>query len=134
MGVGMAEARDGSGTMFGAEGDLALELQPLFQKLKPGPGLPAEQVLADQRRRLQGAMVALIDGLGWDGVRVRSLSRAAGVSTSTFYKHFVNTDECLASTFDSLVAIAMRHAAAAQRREDDWRDSLRATVTTLVRD
>jgi AcrR family transcriptional regulator len=128
----MTEPRDGSGIMVGGDGDLAVDLEPLFQKLKPGPGLPAEQVLADQRRRLHGAMIALIDGGGWSCVRVRALARAAGVSTSTFYKHFVNADDCLASTHDAVMVTALQNAAAAQRREPDWRDSLRTTVATLI--
>jgi AcrR family transcriptional regulator len=102
--------------------------------LKPGPGLPAEQVFTDQRRRLHGATIALVDREGRDGLRVRSLARAAGVSTSTFYKHFINADECLASTYDAVMGTTMRDASAAQRRETDWRASLRATVTRLMED
>lgn len=120
--------------MAGSDQGLAVDLQPLFQKLKPGPGLPAEQVFADQRRRLQGATVALVDRDGCGGLRVRSLARTAGVSTATFYKHFVNADDCLASTYDAVMAAAMLHAGAAQRRETDWRAALRATVTRLMED
>ena len=130
----MAESGEGSGVAVGSDQGLAVDLQPLFQKLKPGPGLPAEQVLADQRRRLHGAMIALVDGAGWSGVRVRSLARTAGVSTSTFYKHFGNADDCLASTYDAVMATALRHSAAAQRRQSDWRGSLRAAVATLMED
>jgi AcrR family transcriptional regulator len=130
----MAESGDGSGLAVGSDQGLAVDLQPLFRKLKPGPGLPAERVLADQRRRLHGAMIALVDGAGWSGVRVRSLARAAGVSTSTFYKHFANTDECLASTFDAVMATALRRSAAAQRRQPDWSESLRAAVAKLMED
>jgi AcrR family transcriptional regulator len=129
----MAHSGDGSAVAAGGSDQaLAVELQPLFQKLKPGPGLPAEQVFADQRRRLHGATIALVDRDGCDGLRVRSLARAAGVSTSTFYKHFVNADDCLASTYDAVMAAALDRAAAAQRREPDWRGSLRATITRLM--
>jgi AcrR family transcriptional regulator len=120
--------------VVGTEKGLGVDLQPLFRKLKPGPGLPADQVLADQRRRLHGAMIALVDTTGWSGVRVRSLARTAGVSTSTFYKHFANADDCFASTYDAVMATALKHSAAAQRRQSDWQGSLRAAVETLMED
>ena len=67
-------------------------------------------------------MIALVDSAGWSGVRVRTLARTAGVSTATFYKHFANADECLASTYDAVMATALRHSAAAQRRQPIGRD------------
>jgi AcrR family transcriptional regulator len=126
----------GSGEISGAvldsdQGGMAVDLQPLFEKLKPGPGLPPDQVIADQRRRLHGAMIALVDQSGWSTVRVRSLARAAGVSTATFYKHFVNTDDCLASTYDAVMDEVVRLASSAQRRQTDWKGAVRATVATI---
>jgi AcrR family transcriptional regulator len=108
---------------------------PVFRKLKPGPSLPADRVIADQRRRLHGAMISLVDRVGWNGgVKVRALSLAAGVSTGTFYKHFVNADQCLAATYDVVVETALRHSSAAQDRHSDWRGSLGATVAALMED
>ncbi len=112
---------------------LGTALRPLFDKLKPGPGLPADLVIADQHRRLQGALVALVDEEGWEEVRVRSLVRAAGVSTTTFYKHFADIDECLVSTFDSIVEGAVKRAVEAGRREGDFHASLVASVGSLMR-
>ncbi len=130
----MADLGEASGAVVESDGGLAVDLQPLFRKLKPGPGMPADQVLADQRRRLHGAMIAVVDSAGWSGVRVRTLARTAGVSTATFYKHFANADECLASTYDTVMATAVRHSAAAQRRQSDWQGSLRASIATLMDD
>jgi AcrR family transcriptional regulator len=129
MGVGVAsigEARCATG-----EG-LAVERQLQFQKLKPGPGMPAAVVLVDQRRRLHGAIIALVDGEGWESVRVRTLTRAAGVSTSTFYKHFPNADLCFASAFDAVMGEALQRSAAAQRRRGDLRARLMAGVAALL--
>jgi AcrR family transcriptional regulator len=109
-----------------------IDLPPFFEKLKPGPGLTADQVLADQRRRLHGAMAALVDESGWSKVRVRSLARTAGVSTSTFYKHFANTDECFASTFDTAMAETVRRSSVALRQGADWQEALRAVVATVL--
>jgi AcrR family transcriptional regulator len=108
------------------------ERETLFRKLKPGPGMTAAEVLVDQRRRLHGAIIALVDGDGWESVRVRSLTRAAGVSTSTFYKHFPNADQCFASAFDAVMGEALQRSVAAQRRRADWRAALLAGVTALM--
>lgn len=128
----MADSGEAPSVAVGAERGLAVDLGPLFEQLKPGPGLPAEKVLADQRRRLHGAMIALVDSGGWSSVRVRSLARAAGVSTSTFYKHFVNADDCLASTYDAVIGAVLRRSATAQRRQGEWEDSLRAGVAAVM--
>lgn len=103
-----------------------------FQKLKPGPSLPADEVLADQRRRLHGAMISVIGSSGWESVRVRSVARTAGVSTATFYKHFANVEDCLGSTYEAVMASAVRDSTAAQGQRSTWRDGLRSAVATLL--
>jgi AcrR family transcriptional regulator len=77
-------------------------------------------------------MAALVDQDGWSRVRVRSVARTAGVSTSTFYKHFANTDECFVSTFDAAMGGVLRHSAAAQRQRTEWRSALRAVVASVA--
>jgi len=130
----MADSEGAPSKTVGAEQGLSVDVKPLFRKLKPGPGLPADQVLADQRRRLQEAMIVSVGTAGWGGVKVRSLVRAAGVSTATFYKHFLNAEDCLAATYDAAIATAVDHAAAGQSRQADWRRSLRTAVTILMED
>jgi AcrR family transcriptional regulator len=113
-------------------GESAIEGVPLFEKLKPGPGMPAAEVIVDQRRRLYGAIIALVDRQGWESGGVRALTRAAGVSTSTFYKHFPNADLCFASAFDVVMGEALQRSTVAQRRRRDWRAGVLAWVTTLM--
>ena len=103
-----------------------------IRKLKPGPGLSADRVEADQQRRLHRAMIDLIGERGWPGVKVRALTRAAGISTATFYKHFANADACLASTYRSVMAQTMAQSTEAQTLHSDWRESLHATVRTTL--
>jgi AcrR family transcriptional regulator len=127
----LADVGGAPGAMVG-ETELTVQLGPLFRKLKPGPGLAAEEVLEDQRQRLHGAMAVLVDEGGWGKVRVRSVARTAGVSTSTFYKHFANTDACFASAFDAAMTEILGRSAAAQRRRRDWRGALRAAVAGVT--
>lgn len=72
--------------------------EPLYPRLKPGPGLSAERVLANQRARLCGAMIELVGDDGFQRVTVRKLTRLAGVSTKTFYDCFANVEACFVAT------------------------------------
>jgi AcrR family transcriptional regulator len=103
-----------------------------FEKLKPGPGLPPEVVAESQRHRLHWAVLSVVGKYGWGGVQVRSVTRAAGVSTSTFYKHFRNADSCLASAIDSTMGNAVTRSSAAQRGRFEWRDALLVAVSSLM--
>ncbi len=82
-----------------------------YRKLKPGPGLPAIEVRADQRARLHGAIIDLVAKQGFDRVTVRGVSDLAGVSTRTFYGQFASTEECLASTVDGVGSALLSRAA-----------------------
>lgn len=132
-GVVMPQIGDGAASERAKRDRVAgVDPQPLFQKLKPGPGLPAERVQADQRRRLHGATVAVVDREGCDRLRVRSLARGAGVSTATFYKHFANADECVASTYEAFTSAAVADAATAPATDADWRAALGMTIASLM--
>jgi AcrR family transcriptional regulator len=131
----MAEQREGAGGAVVLDQGLGVDRPHFFRKLKPGPGLPAEQVRADQRRRLHAAMLAMLaetDERGWGGVHVRPLAHAAGVSTSTFYRHFADVDDCLASTFEWAMSETLLGPLEAQRERLDWRQSLKAAVGTFL--
>jgi len=83
---------------------------PLYPKLRPGPGRSTEQVVANQRARLIGAMVELVAERGYRGVTVRGLSRLAGVSTKAFYDCFRNVEDCFAATHARIVHDTLRRA------------------------
>ncbi|MGD9735519.1 MAG: TetR/AcrR family transcriptional regulator [Solirubrobacterales bacterium] len=95
------------------------------RKLKPGPGLTADVVFADQRRRLREAAIELIAAGGYERATVRALSQQAGVSTRTFYRQFANVADCVgfASEATMLEGLEqMREAAsAAQAREEAFK-------------
>jgi AcrR family transcriptional regulator len=77
-------------------------------------------------------MLQLIGQEGWEAVRVRALAKAAGVSTATFYKHFPNAEECLASTYDAVMAAAVDRSTAAALSGSDYKGSLGAAVAALM--
>jgi AcrR family transcriptional regulator len=83
--------------------------EPLFPKLKPGPGHAPEQVVANQRARLCGAMVELVaEGGANRKVTVRGLAGLAGVSTKSFYDCFANVEDCFVATYARIVWGALK--------------------------
>jgi AcrR family transcriptional regulator len=73
---------------------------PLPRRLPPGRhGIPANLVVEHQRRRLIAAMAAALAEHGYAGVTTTHVSKGAGVSTSTFYKHFGNLWDCALAAY-----------------------------------
>jgi AcrR family transcriptional regulator len=59
-------------------------------------------------------MVAIVGEEGYAVVKVRVLSRRAGVSTRTFYQHFANVEECLGASYAWIMSEALGKAAAVE--------------------
>jgi AcrR family transcriptional regulator len=73
---------------------------PLPNRLPPGRhGIPANLVVEHQRLRLIAAMAAVLAEHGYAGVTTTHVSERAGVSTSTFYKHFGNLWDCVLAAY-----------------------------------
>lgn len=73
---------------------------PLPHRLPPGRhGIPANLVVEHQRRRLIAAMAEALAKNGYAGVTTTHVSKGAGVSTSTFYKHFGNLWDCALAAY-----------------------------------
>jgi AcrR family transcriptional regulator len=111
---------------------LSSATQPLYAKLKPGPGRSSEEVFANQRARLRGAMSELTAERGYETVTVRDLSFLAGISTRSFYKNFPNVEECFAYTYESLMRSALRRAYRAQQGTEDWEGAIRASLAAVI--
>jgi AcrR family transcriptional regulator len=73
------------------------------RRLRPGPGIPRADVERNQRERLYGAMVAVVDEGGYEGMRVGRVAARAGVSRSALYEYFRDRQECFLATFEALV-------------------------------
>lgn len=86
----------------GAAGDgpFAARTPLPHHQLPPGRhGIPAGLVVEHQRRRLLAAMGDALAANGYAEVTTTDVSRGAGVSTSTFYKHFGNLWDCLLAAY-----------------------------------
>lgn len=73
------------------------------RRLPPGPGRSPEQVLANQRERLLGAMVGCVAEKGYAATRIVDLAATAGVSSKAFYSHFPDKESCLLATVDAVL-------------------------------
>src|SRR5215203_2984797 len=71
------------------------------RRLPPGPGRSSEQVLANQRDRLLGAMVGCVAERGYAATRIVDVATTAGVSSKAFYGHFPDKESCLLATVDA---------------------------------
>ena len=93
--------------------------------LPPGPGTPAEDVAANQRERLFGAMVASVADRGYAATRVTDLIELSGVSRKTFYALFHDKAACFEAAIEASFAIAIARAFAYEIKGGTWEERAR---------
>jgi AcrR family transcriptional regulator len=81
------------------------------RRLPPGPGRPREEVLANQRERFFGAMVASIATHGYRATTVNDLVDISGVSSRTFYDLFPDKKACFLATLEAMIEAAIAYSA-----------------------
>ncbi len=113
---------------------LAPPAESRYQRLKPGPGRPAEQVGAHQRARFHSAMVELVAERGYAPVTLRDLTAVAKVSSRAFYEQFRGKEDCFLRTHDLIVRRAAKRIVTAQAGEHDWRGRLRLAFRGFARE
>ncbi len=105
--------------------------------LRPGPGIPREDVERSQRERLFAATVACVARNGYEATTVANLLELSGVSRSAFYRHFTDMDDCCVSTFEAVVdkalGLADDNLGGAGSLEGLSRGGLRAQLEMVVR-
>ncbi|HET9677944.1 MAG TPA: TetR/AcrR family transcriptional regulator [Solirubrobacterales bacterium] len=80
------------------------------KRLPPGPGRPREEVLANQRQRLFGAMVASVAERGYIATTVNDLVEVSGVSSRTFYDLYPDKKACFLATLEAMIEAAAAYA------------------------
>jgi AcrR family transcriptional regulator len=80
------------------------------RRLRPGPGVPREEVAANQRERLFGAMVASVAERGYTATTVNDLAEISGVSSRTFYDLFPDKKSCFLATLKAIIEAAGAYA------------------------
>ncbi len=105
--------------------------------LRPGPGIPRDDVTRSQRERLFAATVACIAEKGYEATVVADLLELSGVSRSAFYEHFRDKEDCLLATFDAIVSMAIERFEEELDKDGSWdkrgRNALDALLEAIVR-
>lgn len=91
-----------------------------------------EQVSEIQRGRLLAAMVEMVAERGADNLTVTHVVTRSGVSRRTFYEHFADRDECLATAFEDAVRRIEARVIHAYERQSSWPAKLRAGLAELL--
>jgi AcrR family transcriptional regulator len=81
------------------------------RRLRPGPGVPREDVVRNQRERIFGAMVASVTERGYTATTVNDLVEISGVSSRTFYDLFPDKQACFLGALEAIIQAAMVYAA-----------------------
>jgi AcrR family transcriptional regulator len=99
----------------------------IYRVLPPGRQVMSpEQNALHQRARLQGAMVAAVAKHGYAGTTIKQLVSLAGVSRTTFYRHFADKEQCFLATYDLIATLATERISRAYREAGGWRERLDA--------
>lgn len=112
------------------------ELEPPYEPLgharHAADWLTEEQVAADQRRRLYGAMIDLVAKHGYAAVSTDELARLARTSKRDMYKRFGSKENYFLATYDMIVARAIDRVSTAYAGEESWKQQLRHAFEALV--
>ncbi|NLT04868.1 MAG: TetR/AcrR family transcriptional regulator [Solirubrobacterales bacterium] len=102
------------------------------RRLKPGPGNLRADVERNQRERLYGALVAVVDEKGLEHTSVADVAARAGVSRSVVYEYFDGRPGLFQATFEALVAAGLGAVESSYRQADeDWESQLRAALSAM---
>jgi AcrR family transcriptional regulator len=100
--------------------------------LPRGPqALPREEVAAHQRERLVMAMVQAVNERGVVATTISDLVARAGVSRRTFYEHFKNKEDCLLTTYNTVVETEVQRLLNLASPDRGWVEQLEAIIRAL---
>src|ERR1700678_1406899 len=87
----------------GSTRDSSAGIAPLYKRLPHGPHrLARDEVIANQRKRIYGALIEAVSQGGYDGTSVKQVIALAGVSRRSFYEQFANKQEAFMAAFDAI--------------------------------
>lgn len=86
--------------MVNQEKDPADDLEPSAALPRGRHGLPPDVVEQHQRERVAAAVASVLEEDGYSAATVERLHSEAGISRSTFYRHFQNREEAVIASYD----------------------------------
>lgn len=96
--------------------------------------LSGTEVEADQRRRMLGAVGAVLAERGYAHATVADVLERSGVSRRTFYEQFADKDGCLYAAYEDAErrAWAVAATAVADASPGDWPDRVHAALGAIL--
>ena len=71
-------------------------------------------------------MVAAVAQSGYASTTIKQIVSLAGVSRTTFYRHFADKEQCFLATYDMIATMATERISRAYRESTGWRERLQA--------
>ena len=93
---------------------------------------PGKRGRRPPRERILTAMLVVSGELGFEQVAVRHVIERAQTSRATFYKHFVDREDCFAQAYGDAGEWVYRRMIGAAKRQPSWREGLRAALAELL--
>lgn len=87
----------------------------------------------DRGRRIQEALLALVDERGYQDVTVADVAARAGVERSALDDRFADKEELCVDVFEEIARLAQVEVMAAFEAGGEWRDRLRASAYAMAR-
>ena len=94
--------------------------------------LPPEVVARSQRERLLEAAIRVAAAKGYAATTITDLTKAAGISRTTFYEQFEDREACFLAAYDNAVDAIVRRVTAAYEAEQRWPQRARAGLAALL--
>lgn len=85
-----------------------------------------------RRQLILEAMVRVVGRKGYKPTSVADVIEEAGVSRTTFYKHFEDKQECFLAAYDMVVERVLGEVIANCDGEQTWLERVRVGLTTIV--
>jgi AcrR family transcriptional regulator len=89
-------------------------------------------VARSQRERLLDAAVDVVAEKGYGATTVADLTKAAGVSRTTFYELFEDKEACFLAAYDAAADVLTRRISDAFETQEAWPDRVRAGLIVLL--
>jgi AcrR family transcriptional regulator len=94
--------------------------------------LPPEVIARSQRERLLEAAIRVVAAKGYGAMTVGDLTKAAGVSRTTFYELFEDKEACFLAAYDNAVEALVRRVSAAYEAESSWPERAKAGLEAML--
>lgn len=95
-------------------------------------GLPREEVVRSQRRRLLSAAAKVCGERGYDATTVATILAEAGVGRETFYELFEDRRDCVLEAHQVLLDSLIEQIRVAYCGPGEWVERCRATIAALL--